>query len=324
MEKLHDIRKPIEKDLENFQKYFKSYIKSRIPLLNIITSYVLKAKGKQLRPILLFYSGALWGEINTKSHRAAALIELLHTASLIHDDVVDDADKRRGLFSINALWKNKAAVLVGDYLLSKGLLIALENKDHDMLEVVSGAVRKITEGELLQMEKSRKLDIDEDVYLDIINGKTASLFSACCACGAISVNASEEHVNDMAKFGELLGMAFQIKDDLLDYQKMNKTGKPEGNDIKERKITLPLIYTLNKVSKLEKRKFINIIKNHNRNTEKIKFLVSKVYESGGITYTENKMNDYAVNAIDILKKMPDNAAKESLLKLISFTIDRNN
>ncbi len=320
---LHIIREPIASDLDAFQKHFRRSIKSKVPLLNVITAYLLKSKGKQMRPMLVFLTALLTGRINDKTHRAAALIELLHTATLVHDDVVDEADKRRGFFSINALWKNKAAVLVGDYLLSKGMLIALENKDFDMLEIISGAVAKMSEGELLQMEKARKLNIDEETYMTIIKNKTASLFSACCACGAASARADEKTIKIMTAFGENLGMAFQMKDDLFDYQKFNNTGKPHSNDIKEKKITLPIIYLLKNASGLEKRKYINIIKNHNTHPAKVELLLSKVYESGGIQYAENKMNDYAVKAMTLLNHFEDNDASKSLKKLIKFTIERN-
>jgi len=294
-----------------------------VPLLNIITDYILKSKGKQLRPMFVMFSAALNGEINDKTYRAAALIELLHTATLVHDDVVDDSDKRRGLFSVNALWKNKAAVLVGDYLLSKGMLLSLEKDDFDMLKIASDAIRKMSEGELLQMEKSRSLNINEDTYFEIIRNKTASLFAACCACGTASVNVPDDKVKNMWTFGEKIGVAFQIKDDLFDYLE-SESGKPKGLDIKEKKMTLPLIFLISKSSYAEKKNIINIVKNHNKNSEKIKLLMNKVVEAGGVTYSNEMMHRYYQEAMDILITFPENIARQSLEKLIKFTIDRNN
>jgi len=321
---LKEIREPIKDNLDYFQTYFKKSVKSNVPLLNIITSYILKNKGKQMRPMFVIFSAALAGGINDKTYRAAAMIELLHTASLVHDDVVDESDRRRGLFSVNALWKNKAAVLVGDFLLSKGMLQSLENKDYDMLQIVSDAIKKIIEGELLQMEKTRGLNIDEDVYFEIIRCKTASLFAACCACGAASANASDEFIQKMYSFGEAIGIAFQIKDDLFDYQKKNEAGKPNGIDIKDKKVTLPLIYLINKASYLDKKKYVNIIKNENNKPEKVKYLIEKVYESGGTSYAESRMNEYYQKALEILISFPENQARQSLEKLLKFTIDRVN
>jgi len=277
-----------------------------------------------MRPMFVMFSAALVGEINDKTYRAAALIELLHTATLVHDDVVDESDRRRGLFSVNALWKNKAAVLVGDFLLSKGLLQSLENSDYDMLQIASDAIKKMSEGELLQIEKTRGLNIDEEVYFEIIRCKTASLFAACCACGAASAKAQNEIIQKMHSFGEAIGVAFQIKDDLFDYQKHNNSGKPDGIDIKDKKVTLPLIYLINKASYLDKKKYVNIIKNENDKPEKVKYLIGKVYESGGITYAENKMHEYYQKALQILNSFSDNQAHQSLEKLLKFTIDRTN
>jgi len=324
MVNLNEIREPIKDNLDYFQTYFKKSIKSNVPLLNIITNYILKSKGKQMRPMFVMFSAALVGEINDKTYRAAALIELLHTATLVHDDVVDESDRRRGLFSVNALWKNKAAVLVGDYLLSKGLLQSLENKDHDMLEIASNAIKKMSEGELLQMEKTRGLNIDEEIYFEIIKCKTASLFAACCACGAASAKVSDEIIQKMFAFGEAIGIAFQIKDDLFDYQKKSNTGKPDGIDIKDKKVTLPLIYLINKASYMDKKKYVNIIKNENNKPEKVKYLIGKVYESGGIAYAEEKMHEYYQKALQILSSFSDNQARQSLEKLLKFTIDRTN
>jgi len=324
MTDLSHISEPIKEHLDFFQSYFKKSVKSDVPLLNIITNYILKSKGKQMRPIFVFFSAAMTGSINDKTYRAATMIELLHTATLVHDDVVDDSDKRRGLFSVNALWKNKAAVLVGDYLLSKGLLQSLDNNDHDMLQIASDAIRKMSEGELLQLEKSRTLNIDEKTYFNIIRFKTASLFAACCGCGAASANANKDMVEQCTLLGETIGMAFQLKDDIFDYQKINDTGKPNGIDIKEKKITLPLIYLLKNSSYTDKRKYINIIKNLNNSTEKVKYLIAKVHDTGGILYAEEKMNDYSRQALEILKKFPDNTARKSFENLIKYTIERTN
>jgi len=324
MVNLKEIREPIKGNLDYFETYFKNSVKSNVSLLNIITNYILKSKGKQMRPMFVMFSASLVGAINDKTYRAAGMIELLHTASLVHDDVVDESDKRRGFFSVNALWKNKAAVLVGDYLLSKGMLQSLESKDFDMLQLASIAIKNIIEGELLQMEKARGLNIDEAVYFEIIRCKTASLFAACCACGAASANASEEVIQRMTAFGEAIGIAFQIKDDLFDYQKKNESGKPSGIDIKDKKVTLPLIYLINNASYFEKKKYVNIIKNENNKQEKVQYLVSKVYESGGIKYAESKMHEYYQHALQILYTFPDNPARQSLEKLVKFTIDRTN
>ena len=273
MSTLNQLKKPIETQLDSFQRVFKNSVKSKVPLLDVIMRYLLKAKGKQLRPVIVVYSATLFGQPNEVTYRAASLIELLHTATLVHDDVVDDASRRRGRFSINALWRNKIAVLAGDYLLSRGMLLALKSKDYSILEIVSEAVKEMSEGELLQMEKARKLDIDEVVYYDVIRKKTASLLASCFAAGAASTCNDPELVRRMWQIGELAGMAFQIKDDLFDFQKNNLTGKPSGIDIKEKKMTLPLIYALNKASFLEKRKIINIVKNHNTDDNRVSWLI---------------------------------------------------
>jgi len=322
MNVLEEIRTPIKQHLVDFEDYFKSTVKTKIPLLNTITQYIIKSKGKQMRPMFVLLSAALLGDINKKTYRAAALIELLHTATLVHDDVVDESDKRRGLFSVNALWKNKAAVLVGDFLLSRGMLLSLENKDFDMLEIASNAIKKMSEGELLQIEKTRRLNIDEDIYFEIIRCKTASLFAACCACGASSVLASKEDIEKMALFGETIGIAFQIKDDLFDFEQINNTGKPNRKDVKDKKLTLPLIYLINNASYLDKRKYVNIIKNKTENAVELKFIIDKVYESGGIAYAENKMQEYYLKAMHILNTYTNKPAKESLQKLLKYTIER--
>ena len=322
MSGLKSIKKPIENHLEEFQKVFRKTARSRVYLLNIITNYILKSKGKQMRPLFVIYSSLLFDKVDTSTYNAATLIELMHTATLVHDDVVDDSMERRGRFSINALWKNKAAVLVGDYFLSRGLLLALENKEYGLLEIVSKAVKDMSEGELLQIEKARKLDISEEVYYEIIRQKTASLLAACFATGAASAGASEEDINKMHQVGENAGMAFQIKDDLFDFQKTNIAGKPTGIDIKEKKMTLPLIYLLNNSASAEKRQMINIVKRHNNDRKKVEFLMDKVSNSGGMKYATEKMHEFKQKALDILYDFPDNQARKSLEQLIHYTIDR--
>lgn len=322
MATLNDIKKPIETQLQIFEKKFKDSMKSNVALLDIITRYIVKRKGKQMRPMFVFLSAGMHGTINESTYTAASLIELLHTATLVHDDVVDDSNERRGFFSINALWKNKVAVLVGDFLLSKGLLLSLDQDEFQLLKIVSEATREMSEGELLQIEKARKLDISEDIYFEIIRKKTASLIASCCASGTHSVDANEKIVRQMKLFGEKVGIAFQIKDDLFDYESTNKTGKPNGIDIKEQKMTLPLIYLLNNSSWTEKRKIINIVKNHNNNPEKVKFVIDKVNQSGGIEYTKEKMKLYHHEALQILEEFPDSASKTALIQLVDFTIER--
>ncbi len=322
MAALDHIKAPIAGEMKAFEPKFRAFMASKVSLLDRITHYIVKRKGKQLRPMLVFLSAKLLGEVTESTYRGASLIELMHTATLVHDDVVDDANKRRGFFSINALWKNKIAVLVGDYLLSRVLLLAVEHKEHQLLELVSTAVKAMSEGELLQIEKARRLDITEDVYYDIIRQKTASLIASCCAVGAASVGSSEEQVEHMRAFGETLGMAFQIKDDLFDYQSSAKTGKPSGIDIKEQKMTLPLIYALNNASWGEKRKVIGIIKNHHDNPEKVKEVIDFVLQSGGIAYAEKQMENYRAKAISMLDGFETNPAKESLLELVDFVITR--
>jgi octaprenyl-diphosphate synthase len=297
-------------------------MKSNVPLLDIITRYIIKRKGKQMRPMFVFLTADICGKIGESSYIAASLIELLHTATLVHDDVVDDSNERRGFFSINALWKNKVAVLVGDYLLSKGLLLALDNDAFQLLKIVSEATREMSEGELLQIEKARKLDIDEAVYFEIIRKKTASLIASCCASGASSVGSSAETVEKMKIFGEKVGIAFQIKDDLFDYESSNKTGKPGGIDIKEQKMTLPLIYLLNQSGRSEKRKIVNIIKNHHNNPEKVRSVISMVNQSGGIEYARKKMERYHAEALEMLQEFPDSPSKTALRDLVDYTIQR--
>ena len=314
-------KKVIGKELDLFEAHFKEAVKSRVSLLDRIMQYIVKRKGKQMRPMFVLLSAKLHGEINDASYRAASLVELLHTATLVHDDVVDDATERRGFLSINALWKNKIAVLVGDYLLSKGLLLSLENQDFNTLTILSNAVKKMSEGELLQIEKTRNLNFDESVYYDIINGKTASLLASSCAAGAASVTSNDEVIQKMKSFGEHVGMAFQIKDDLFDYGDA-KVGKPTGNDIKEKKLTLPLIHILQKVPKHLKREIIYIVKNNNNDKEKVKFVIDHVKSYGGIEYAEAKMIEYRDNALAFLNSFPASPAREALEELVRYTTDR--
>jgi octaprenyl-diphosphate synthase len=319
---LKEIQAPVQDHLNKFNILFRDSIKSRAPLLNTITNYVVKRKGKQMRPLFVFFSAELCGAISEKSYRAAALIELLHTATLIHDDVVDDSNERRGFFSLNAIWKNKISVLVGDYLLSRGLLLSIDNNDHDLLRIVSNSVKVMSEGELLQMEKARKLDIKEEIYFEIIRQKTASLIASCFACGAASTGASEEIISKLYSIGESIGMAFQIKDDLIDLETSKKSGKPAGIDIKERKLTLPIIFLLNNSSYLEKRKILGIVKKHNHNGDKVEELIKLIKEKGGIDYTEQKMSEYKNLAINGLNEFPESRARKSLISLVEFTISR--
>lgn len=277
-----------------------------------------------MRPLFVFFSAALFSGINQRTYRAATLIEMLHTATLIHDDVVDDSNERRGFFSLNALWKNKISVLVGDYLLSRGLLLSLENDDVDLLKIVSNSVKEMSEGELLQMEKARTLDIEESVYFEIIRKKTASLIASCLASGTASSGATPNEVEKMRQIGEKIGMAFQIKDDILDFDTSNNTGKPAAIDIKERKMTLPLIFLLNNAEYIQKRKIINIVKNHNTDREKIAWLIEQVKKGGGLAYAIKMMTQYRNQAVEMLQQMPDKPAKESLRQLIDFTIERKN
>jgi len=323
MSELAAIKAPILKEMEEFEVKFKSSMKSTVPLLDTITHYIVKRKGKQLRPMFVFLSASLCGKINESTFRAASLIELLHTATLVHDDVVDDSNERRGFFSVNALWKNKIAVLVGDYLLSRGLLLSIDNDDFHLLKIVSNAVREMSEGELLQIEKARKLDIEENIYFDIIRQKTASLIASCCSCGAASVTKDERFINDMRQFGEYVGIAFQIKDDLFDYGSSENIGKPTGIDIKEKKMTLPLIYALNNTDFWTKRKIINIVKNNNNDPKKVAEVIDFVLQSKGIHYAETRMNEYKEKAFELLKTFPDNPARTSLEKLVRYTTERN-
>lgn len=305
-----------------FESKFKDSMKSSVPLLDKITNYIVKRKGKQLRPMFVFLSAQTVGTINESTYRAAALIELLHTATLVHDDVVDDSNERRGFFSVNALWKNKIAVLIGDFLLSRGLLLSLDNDDFHLLKIVSTAVKEMSEGELLQIEKARRLDISEEIYYEIIRQKTASLVAACCASGAASVTSDQNTIAKFKEFGILTGMAFQIKDDLFDFGSSEEIGKPTGIDIKEKKMTLPLIYALNQSSWMEKRKIINIIKNHNTDSDKVKEVIDFVIAKGGIAYAEKIMLDYKNKALTLLKDFPESPSRNSLEQLVVYSIER--
>lgn len=316
------IKAPIEQEMKGFESYFKTQLDSKIPLLTIITNYLLRRKGKQMRPMLVFLSARLNGEITQSTYTAAGLIELLHTATLIHDDVVDETYQRRGFFSINALWRSKIAVLVGDYFLSVGLLSALKSKQIGVLEVVSDAVREMSEGELLQIEKSRRLNITEEIYYDVIRKKTATLIAACTKAGAYSVNADEEHLQKMQLFGEYLGMAFQIRDDLLDYEKTNLAGKPTGNDLKEKKITLPLIHILNQMTPTDRRSVLRTIQRHHKKERKIAPIMQMVKDRGGIVYAREKMAEYRDKALAVLDTYPESETCEALRELVFFTINR--
>ena len=318
---LKTIQAPVAEELKEFETRFRKSMESKVALLDKIMYYIVQRKGKQVRPIMVFLSGKIWGETTDSTFRAASFIELLHTATLVHDDVVDDSNQRRGFFSINALWKNKIAVLVGDYLLSKGLLLALENKEYDQLHIISKSVKDLSEGELLQIEKARRLDIEEDIYYDIIRQKTASLIAAACSAGAASVTKDPEIVEKMRLFGETLGIAYQIKDDLFDYGDA-AIGKPRGIDIKEKKMTLPLIYALSQSDKREKKHIIHSIKKKSTDPRVVKEVIAFVKSKGGLEYAEKAMRQYRQKAMDMLDTFPDNAASQSMRQLIDFVIDR--
>ena len=322
MPDLSAIKTAIAPELKVFESEFKSIMRSKIPLLNIVTNYVIRRKGKQMRPMFVFLTARLLGEVTPATYIAAALIEILHTATLIHDDVVDDSRERRGFLSINAIWKSKIAVLVGDYLLSRGLLLAVNNKQYELLDIVSNAVKEMSEGELLQIQKSRKLNLTEEQYYEIIRKKTAALIASCTACGAKSVSAEDEVVEQLWKFGEYVGMAFQIKDDLLDYHDRNIIGKPTGNDIKEKKLTLPLIYVLSNNNKPDSRKILRLISNNHKNSKNISEVIDFVKKNGGIEYSQNKMVEYRNKALDIIAGYPDSDIKKSLIELVNFTTTR--
>jgi len=320
---LESIKAPVARQMEEFEQKFRASMKTRVLLLDKIMSYIVKRKGKQIRPLFIFLSAGSCGTINESTFRGASLIELVHTASLVHDDVVDNSNYRRGFFSVNALWKNKIAVLVGDFLLTRGLFLALEHKDFDLLSICTEAVKEMSEGELMQMEKARHLDITEEIYYEIIRQKTASLIASCCAVGASSVGASPDVIKNMKQFGEFVGMAFQIKDDLFDYGD-DEIGKPLGIDIKEKKMTLPLIHALSKASWLEKRKIISIVKNDSENAKKVKYVIDFVKKSGGIDYANQKMRGYHEQALKVLNDFPPSEYKTSLVDLVQFTIERKN
>ena len=309
--------------MELFESKFYDSMSTKVPLLNRITYYIVNRKGKQMRPMFVFLSAKLvsGGEVNERTYRGASVIELIHTASLVHDDVVDDSNKRRGFFSINALWKNKIAVLVGDYLLSKGMLLSVDHGDFDLLRIISVAIREISEGELLQIEKARRLDIDESVYYEIIRQKTATLIAACCSLGVCSVKPESQDVETFRKFGELCGMAFQIKDDLFDYGE-ERIGKPTGIDIKEQKMTLPLIYALNNSSSKEKKWLINSVKNHNRDKKRVKEVIAFVKEKGGLEYAQQKMHEFKDKALSILESYPNSDYKEALVLMVNYVVER--
>ncbi|HEX5170807.1 MAG TPA: polyprenyl synthetase family protein [Cyclobacteriaceae bacterium] len=321
--RLDDIKAPIANEMDEFERKFRDSMKTKILLLDKVMDYIVKRKGKQMRPMFVFLSAGTCGGIQESTFRGASLIELLHTATLVHDDVVDEANYRRGFFSVNALWKNKVAVLVGDFLLSRGLSLSLTHKDFDMLSIVNNAVTEMSEGELLQIEKARRLDISEEVYYEIIRKKTASLIASCCAVGASSSGADEETVKKMHAFGEKIGMAFQIKDDLFDYGEL-EIGKPLGIDIKEKKMTLPLIFALSKSTWLQKRHIISLVRNESDKTKKVKEVIDYVKKSGGLDYAIDAMNKFHEDALDILATFPDSDYKKSLEQLVQFTIERTN
>lgn len=318
---LNTIKAPVASHLEGFEKHFRESMQSRVPLLDKIMYYIVQRKGKQIRPIMVFLSAKIWGEPSESTHRAASFIELLHTATLVHDDVVDDSYQRRGFFSINALWKNKIAVLVGDYLLSKGLLLALDNREYKQLHIVSKAVKDLSEGELLQIEKARRLDIEEDIYFEIIRQKTASLIASACSAGAASVTEDEEIIEKMRLFGETLGVAYQIKDDLFDYGDQ-AIGKPRGIDIKEKKMTLPLIHALSKSDKRTKKHIIRLIKKRSTEPKVVKEVITFVKEKGGLEYAQKLMESYRDKAQEQLNSFPDSPAKASMAQLVDFVISR--
>ena len=321
MMRVEDIMAPIEQEMKEFELHFKKNLESKVPLLDKITHYIVKRKGKQMRPMFLFLTAKMLGEINYRTYQAASLVELLHTATLVHDDVVDDSNERRGFFSINALWKNKIAVLVGDFMLSRILLLSIENKNIRVLEIVARAVREMSEGELLQIEKARKLDITEEIYFEVIRQKTASLIATVCEAASASVD-REDQAENMRKFGELVGLAFQIKDDLFDYGGGGDIGKPTGLDIRERKLTLPLIYTLKNVDQSTRKELIYIIKNKNENSKYVQKAISIIQVTGGLTYAQNKMYALRDEALLYLEDIPSSEAKNALIGLVNYTIER--
>ena len=324
MKIIEKIKQPISYEMELFEKKFRLFMSSKVALLNRITHYIVNRKGKQMRPMFVFLSAKLVsnGQLSERTYRGASVIELIHTATLVHDDVVDDSNQRRSFFSINALWKNKIAVLVGDFLLSKGLLVCIDNNDFDLLKIISVAVREMSEGELLQIEKTRTLDITEDIYYNIIRQKTATLIAACCSLGAASVKPNSRDVEILRKFGELIGMAFQIKDDLFDYG-TRKIGKPTGIDIKDQKMTLPLIHVLNNCSSKERDWIVNSIKRYNKDQDRIKKLIELVKDKGGLDYAVEKMKYFQNEALDLIKDYPESEYKQALVMMVNYVIDRN-
>lgn len=322
MADLQTIKAPIQTEMDKFQPYFRNFLKSKTRLLDLLLFYLIKQKGKQIRPMLVFLTAKLYGNVNESSYHAATLIELMHTASLVHDDVVDESDKRRGFWSINAIWKNKVAVLVGDYLLARGLLLAVNKKEYGQLEIVSRAVEEMSEGELLQIEKARHLNITEETYYEVIKKKTAALMVACTTAGASSVNASAEDIERMRKLGEYIGIAFQIRDDLFDYEINGSFGKPAGNDLKERKITLPLIYALQNCKSAERKQMIKLLRLKTKSDEVINQLMDFVRNHGGLEYAKKIMADFVNKSKAVLYETPDNEARQSLLDLIDYTISR--
>ncbi|MCH2231226.1 MAG: polyprenyl synthetase family protein [Crocinitomicaceae bacterium] len=321
MSAVKQILAPITSEMGEFENRFRASMKSKVPMLDKVTHYIIRRKGKQMRPMFIFLTAKMLGNVNDKTYDGATLVELLHTASLVHDDVVDDANERRGFFSVNALWKNKIAVLVGDYMLSKVLLLSIEKNNTHLLEVVARAVKEMSEGELLQIEKARKLDITEEIYYDVIRQKTASLISTCCELGALSVDRTDQREN-MRLFGELIGIAFQLKDDIFDYGEPGEIGKPTGLDIRERKMTLPLIHVLNTAPKEISKELTNIVKNHNENPKKVKRAVKLVIEHGGIEYAHKSMLEYKKKALELLKDIPDSESKQSIIALVDYTTTR--
>ena len=319
MAKLADIKAPIAHEMMEFDKRFESNLRSNTPIVDRVMNYMVRRKGKQLRPILVFLTAKMLGEVQDRTFVGASLIELMHTATLVHDDVVDDADMRRGFFSINALWKNKVAVLIGDYLLSKVLLLAVDQKEYELLGTVSTAVKSMSEGELLQIEKARKLDITEDIYYQVIQQKTAVLMETCCVVGAQSANASQEVQEKMQRFGRELGLAFQIKDDLFDFEKVNLTGKPSGIDIKEQKMTLPLINALQTATPAKRKEVVRIIKKHHNRPKKVAEVVDFVRNSGGLDYAREKMENHLKNASEILSTFPSSKERDALNEVIAYT-----
>ncbi len=323
MVSLQVIKSPIEQELKDFEPYFKNSLKSDVPLLGIILNYIYRTKGKQLRPMFVFLSAKLFGETNPYSQLAACSVELLHTATLVHDDVVDESYERRGFLSVKALWRNKLAVLVGDYILAKGLLLTLENKRYNFLHLISRAVQDMSEGEILQIKKSRKPDIDEETYFEIIRKKTASLIATSMAIGAASVTDSNRDIEKMYLIGQNAGIAFQIKDDIFDYQDKGLIGKPTGNDIKEKKITLPLLFVLKNSDRSERNRILQLVRHKNKNTAKVRELIDLVVKKGGIEYATRKMVEFKDKAVEELKEFPDCEARESLIELMNYVIMRN-